>query len=66
MEKTKKWRAILGVVLIILGIIIASGGVPSEIDSNVLDPTYLSMGVGLLVALMGYLLGRKHFKYFLD
>ncbi len=64
--KKEKFYSLLGVFLICLGFVVFSGGKPDPIDPSILNPTWESMLVGLLLCVIGWLIGKKHFKHFLD
>ncbi len=64
--KKEKVLPIIGLIFIVLGIVVFSGGKPDSIDPKVLNPTWESMLAGLLLCLIGWLVGHKHFKNYLD
>jgi uncharacterized membrane protein HdeD (DUF308 family) len=64
--KKQKFFSLLGVFLICVGLVVFSDGKPDTIDPSILNPTWESMLAGLLLCLIGWLIGHKHFKHFLD
>ena len=64
--KKEKVIPIVGLIFIVLGVLVFTGGKPDELDPRILNPTWESMLVGLLLCVIGWLIGKKHFKHFLD
>ncbi len=62
----KKMYAIVGVCLIIIGIVVFTGGKLDPINSRIINPTWQTILVGALFMFAGWLIGKKHFKNFLD
>jgi len=64
--RKSKILSIVGLIFIVLGFLVLSGGKPDAVDPKVLNPTWESMLAGPLLCLVGWLIGRKHFKSYLD
>jgi len=64
--KKEKFLPIVGVVIIFVGFLIFTAGKPSPDNPNIIDPTWKTMLIGFMLCLVGWLIGRKHFKTYLD
>ena len=61
-KKNHKLRAYVGLFIIVIGILVCSAGKPNPVDSNLIDPTWQTMLLGAILIVVGYIIGKKHFK----
>jgi len=62
LKKNHKLRAYVGLFIMVLGFLMLSAGKPNPVDSNLIDPTWQTMLLGAILIILGYIIGKKHFK----
>lgn len=62
----EKARAIVGLIIIICGVIVFFSGKPMEGDPTIMEPTFGSIGFGILMIISGFIVAGKGLKNLLS
>ena len=61
-EKSSTLKAILGIILIFMGVISLISGEQIPGDPDTILPTCGSIAIGFLLIALGFFIGKNHFK----